>query len=375
MKILTVIFLSLAILPAMAAAPDGSESRIADPSGKALLSIQDAAASGDEAAGVLVAGETFLRPLQDRDSTLVGDQFLYGFVLEASPEGASYALPDLSKGIGEGLEVVRGWAVDSLLTKKQKKARRSSARRGEAFSPGPVDLEISLVVAPFEDGQIVLPPLSLLRSLQGPDGPLTDTLVFSPQALEVFLMPVDTANFEIRDIKGQIRYPLTWEEVLPWLLGGYAAVVILGLLIGLPLYLRRKESIAAPSDPAHIVALRGLEKYRGNAYWAPERQKTMYSGITDTLRTYIEKRFGIGAEEMTTAEIFSALEGDEGLPADVYAAAKELFELSDFVKFAKHTASDEQNASALPTAVRFVTSTYQSSLDEESAAAGDKDKD
>ena len=36
-----------------------------------------------------------------------------------------------------------------------------------------------------------------------------------------------------------------------------------------------------------------------------------------------------------------------------------------FVKFAKHTASDEENARALPTAVRFVTSTYQTVLEEE----------
>ena len=44
---------------------------------------------------------------------------------------------------------------------------------------------------------------------------------------------------------------------------------------------------------------------------------------------------------------------------------KELFELADFVKFAKFTASDDDNSKALPTAVRFVTSTYQTELDEE----------
>ena len=34
------------------------------------------------------------------------------------------------------------------------------------------------------------------------------------------------------------------------------------------------------------------------------------------------------------------------------------------MKFAKFTASDEDNAKALPVAVRFVTSTYQSDLEE-----------
>ena len=37
--------------------------------------------------------------------------------------------------------------------------------------------------------------------------------------------------------------------------------------------------------------------------------------------------------------------------------------MDDFVKFAKFTASDEDNAKALPVAVRFVTSTYQSDLE------------
>ena len=42
---------------------------------------------------------------------------------------------------------------------------------------------------------------------------------------------------------------------------------------------------------------------------------------------------------------------------------KELFERADFVKFAKFTASDDDNAKVLPIAVRFVTSTYQTELE------------
>ena len=44
---------------------------------------------------------------------------------------------------------------------------------------------------------------------------------------------------------------------------------------------------------------------------------------------------------------------------------KELFERADFVKFAKFTASDDDNAKVLPIAVRFVTSTYQTELEQE----------
>ena len=37
-------------------------------------------------------------------------------------------------------------------------------------------------------------------------------------------------------------------------------------------------------------------------------------------------------------------------------------ETADFVKFAKHTASEQENAAVLPLAVRFVTQTYQDDL-------------
>lgn len=304
--------------------------------------------------GIVPGGKTFLEPLIQRDSAIVADPFAYGFVLKDTPKGATYALPDLSKGIGEGLETSGTWQVDSLLTPKQRKA----LRKGEEV---PVDIRISTVVIPFEEGLIQLPPLAVQRTLDG----VVDTLVFEPQILDIRPMPVDTATFEIHDLKGQIRYPLTLQELLPWIAGFDALAILVIAIVCLVMSRRRKEEAQARKEPAYIVALRGLDKYRGDKYWAPDKQKAMYSGITDTLRTYIESRFGVNAEEMTTAEIFEALKTADDLTPDLYAEVKELFELSDFVKFAKHTASAEENAHAIPTAVRFVTATYQTQLDAE----------
>ena len=128
---------------------------------------------------------------------------------------------------------------------------------------------------------------------------------------------------------------------------------------------RRETGAGKPKDPAYIVALRELDKWRGDKFWAPDKQKAYYSGITDALKNYIEDRFGVDAPEMTTAELFEALKGAEDLPADLREELRGVFECADFVKFAKHVASDEDNARALPTAVRFVTSTYQTVLEEE----------
>ena len=180
-------------------------------------------------------------------------------------------------------------------------------------------------------------------------------------------MPVDTAAFQIHDIKGQMRYPLTLRELLPWIGLLWLLAVLVILTVSLIQIRRRRAAgdTAAPRDPAYIVALRELDKWRGDKFWAPERQKTFYSGITDTLKTYIEDRFGVDAPEMTTAELFDALRQADDLPADLREELRDLFERADFVKFAKHVASDEDNARALPTAVRFVTSTYQTVLEEE----------
>ena len=128
------------------------------------------------------------------------------------------------------------------------------------------------------------------------------------------------------------------------------------------------------AEPAHIRALRKLDKYRGDKFWKPENQKAFYSGVTDALREYIVARYGVGAMEMTTAEIFEDLKGS-GIPEDLYAEIKTLFERADFVKFAKFTATDEENATVLPQAVHFVTATYQADLEEEMPGeAGNEEK-
>ena len=102
--------------------------------------------------------------------------------------------------------------------------------------------------------------------------------------------------------------------------------------------------------------------------WVPEKQKAFYSGVTDALREYISSRYGVSAMEMTTAEIFADMKGAD-VPKELLSEVQTLFERADFVKFAKYVASDEDNASVLPLAVRFVTETYQTQVEEESEAS------
>lgn len=208
----------------------------------------------------------------------------------------------------------------------------------------------------------------MLRQIPGEPA---DTLIFTPEEVEYKTMPVDTATFQIHDIKGQINYPITVKEVVPYFFG----VVLIGVLIALIVFLilRHKKKVEEEKikDPAHIVALRNLDKFRGDKFWQPEKQKLFYSGITDTLREYMASRYEVDAMEMTTYEIFHSLKKDELTP-ELYDSLKELFERADLVKFAKYVASQEENATVLPLAVRFVTTTYQTEIDDESEEESSK---
>lgn len=312
-----------------------------------MLSVMAASAQGR----IVQMGEAVIRPLQDRDSILIADQLFYGFGLEQVEEGTMFAFPQTGDTLMTNIRIVRQWQVDTVRVSKQKKGQ-----------PRLLDLECGLTVTSFDEGKYYLPPLAVQRISR--DG-VTDTLVFEPKLIEIKTMPVDTASFVPHDIKGVIRYPVTFAEVAPWVAGGLGVAGLIALAIWLIIrYRRSHDPEYIRKEPAHIVALRKLDKYRGNRMWAADRQKAFYSGITDTLREYVAARYGVGAMEMTTAEIFDDLKRTD-VPADILDELKELFERADFVKFAKFTADDEDNAKALPVAVRFVTSTYQSDIEGE----------
>ncbi len=297
---------------------------------------------------LIPGGPAYFKQLQQRDSILIADQFEYGFTLEGVEPGTGLAMSDFETISSDTLTMVRNWQIDTL------KIERKS---------GLMDLKASVVFAPFEEGEYELPAVAVARIF--PDG-RRDTLSFESKTIEVKTMPVDTATFVIKDIKGQMTYPVTFKEVLPWAGGGllFIAIVIIAVYL-IRKAKERNQPEVLTKESAYIVALRELDKFRGDKFWAPEKQKVYYSGVTDILKNYIDVTFGIDAPEMTTAELFAALKVDKGLTPELYEQVKDLFEVADFVKFAKYNAADEQNAKVLPTAVRFVTSTYQAELEEE----------
>jgi hypothetical protein len=301
---------------------------------------------------------TFLQPLQERDSVLIADQLLYGFELDGVIEGTTLVPADIADSLDKSILSLSPWIIDTV----------GVTRNGKG-NPRTLDVKGAVRITPFMEGEYELPEIVVERITS--DG-IADTLIFDPARLEVKTMPVDTATFVPHDIKGQIRYPVTFAEVFPWILLYWVLAVIIILTVCLVIMHRRKSDPEyVRREPAHIIALRKLDGYRGSSLWAPEKQKAFYSGVTDTLRAYMAERFGFGAMEMTTAEIFDEMK-DKDAPEKVKAEVKELFERADFVKFAKYVASDDENAAALPVAVRFVTETYQVEVENEVKEGGNE---
>ena len=311
---------------------------------------------------IVPGGDARIEQLQKRDSILIADQVRYEIVIEGLEKDSRIALPDFSQASNDTLTLVRGWQLDTLSGGKPVRSR--NAKAAEKILRKPFDVRASIILAPFEEGKYELPDIPVVRNIKDK----YDTLIFKGVEMEVKTMPVDTATFQIHDIKGQILYPVTFKELLPWIGGGLLAAALIALLVWLLVRAsRRKAEAMKPKDPAYIVALRELDKYRSDKYWAPEKQKAFYSGITDALKFYMDDRFGVDAPEMTTAELFDALKSDKDITPEMYSDLKELFERADFVKFAKHIASDEENAKALPLAVSFVTTTYQADIQKEAS--------
>ena len=290
--------------------------------------------------------EAALRSRLSRDSILIGDQIEWMLDLQLAPgEAASISKP------GEqpvpGVEAFGEMAFDTLSEKK-----------------GILSLRGHVTLTSFDSGSYVLPPLYVLVARA--DGSV-DTLEYAGPALEVNTIPVDTATFQLYDIKGQIRYPLTFKEVLPWIgLALLLAALVWLLLRWIRLRRENRNFFGKPAvnDPPHIAALRSLEKTRSQKLWQNGKQKQFYTQVTDALRQYIAQRYDIAALEQTSAEMFRELSGKDIDPA-LTEKMKELFTTADFVKFAKHTATDQENENAIPSAIRFVNETYMKEIEKE----------
>ncbi|MCM1371612.1 MAG: hypothetical protein NC113_00650 [Bacteroides sp.] len=209
------------------------------------------------------------------------------------------------------------------------------------------------VITAWDSSFYYLPPLQVK----------VDTAVYETKSLafKVYTLDVDTLNADVffppRDIQ---QLPFSWDDwkeicyaslLIPVLIG---IIVLLHYLIkrGKPIFrlVRRKKKL-----PAHQVAISEIERIKEQRTWAKEDSKEYYTLLTDTLRTYIQERYGFSAMEMTSTEIIERLIRDTDQKS--IDELREIFRTADLVKFAKWTTQINENDANLMAALQYVNET------------------
>ena len=209
--------------------------------------------------------------------------------------------------------------------------------------------------AVFDDTLLSIPPFTVTVSGQEYQ---TNEL-----PLKVLTVDVDTTDWKQfygpRDVQDN---PFEWADWAPtfWL----SLVLLLLLAVLYYLYLRLRDNKPVISRIRiikrilpHQKAMKAIEEIKAEHMVTAEDPKEYYTRLTDTLRQYIEERYGFSAMEMTSSEIIDRLTHADD-PA-MLTELRQLFETADLVKFAKWSTLINENDANLVSAIEFINQTKQ----------------
>ena len=180
-------------------------------------------------------------------------------------------------------------------------------------------------------------------------------------ALKVYSMPVDTLHpDQFFGQKTVMKAPFVWKDWYGVIACSLLAFPLLALLVYLIIRIRDNKPIirkvkVEPKLPPHQLAMREIERIKGEKIWQKGHPKEYYTELTDAIRTYIRDRFGFNALEMTSSEIIDKLL--EIKDKEAISDLKYLFQTADLVKFAKHDPQMNENDANLINAIDFINET------------------
>ncbi|MEI6433321.1 MAG: BatA domain-containing protein [Bacteroidota bacterium] len=178
--------------------------------------------------------------------------------------------------------------------------------------------------------------------------------------LAVHTVKVDTTQ-AIKPIIGPLKVPITFREMLPWLLAGLAVILIVIFIIWYISKRKKKQPVLQFKAKVvllpHETALQELEKLRTKKLWQSGKIKAYHSELTEILRKYIEDRFQIQALEQTSSEIIQNLQNNPVCPHTTLDRLNDLLVHADMVKFAKAQPVASENERSLTEAITFINET------------------
>lgn len=296
----------------------------------------------------LHAQEVFADARLDTTDILIGDQIRLNIVF-TMPLDSRVIWPFYKDTLTGNIEIIGQSAVDTMINE----------------SENLVNMIQSITITSFDSGYYYIPPLKFRYQ------PIDDTaftVVSSmPMYLHVHTMEVDTAQ-SIKAIKPPLGAPLTFKEILPWLLIALAAAILVFLIIYIIRKRKKKEPIfkirTRPVLPPHVIAINELEGLKLKKLWQAGKTKNFYTELTDIVRVYIEGRFGVQAIEMTTEEILEGMKSTDTGKESIDKLARTLV-LADLVKFAKEQPLPLDNDNSMSYSMSFVKETSPRSGDAE----------
>ncbi len=229
----------------------------------------------------------------------------------------------------------------------------SKELENKALDNGFVARSMVYTLTSFDDTLYYLPPMTVKI-----DGKPYKS---KSLALKVLTIEVDTTHvdqfFGPKDVQDN---PFLWSE---WRLPFWLSVLMLVLLaLCYYLYLRLRDNkpiiktirVVKRLLP-HQKAMKEIEQIKADKMVSSENSKEYYTKLTDTLRKYIEERYGFNAMEMTSSEIIEKLMAiqDENALSEL----RHLFLTADLVKFAKYSTLINENDANLVNAIEFINQT------------------
>ncbi len=208
---------------------------------------------------------------------------------------------------------------------------------------GSVTQATEFTLEPQLSGEYTVAPFKVPYIIRGepPDSegnlPVHEVKTDPVKVLVKSLGAKDLLTARLRDIKPPVPLlerrkgaPLVWLSVaiLALLSGGVAWFLVV----------KRGRKAIPPEKriPAHILAFEELRKLRDSDLIEQGRIKEFYIAISNIMRFYIERRFGVHAPEQTTEEFLEAVSQDHLFDNPTRTTLRQFLSHCDLVKFAKY---------------------------------------
>ena len=102
------------------------------------------------------------------------------------------------------------------------------------------------------------------------------------------------------------------------------------------------DTLSAPVDnrPAHVIALAKIDALVDSGLWENKQYKVFYITLSDILREYLQRAFGLDVSADTSAELLRRIKTVQPL-VPLSQALRSFLSSGDLVKFAKVVPSEQ----------------------------------